>query len=85
MLASRAAFSSSMRTVFIAGVTLVLSATIISQTPPRSAAALAALGPQVGQRVPDFSLVDQRGERRTLESILGPNGAMLVFFRSADW
>ena len=73
-----------MRTFFIAGVTLLLSATMISQ-PPGSAGELAALGPQVGQRVPDFSLVDQGGVRRTLESILGPNGAMLVFFRSADW
>jgi hypothetical protein len=42
-------------------------------------------GPAVGQRVPDFSLTDQGGTTRTLRSILGPNGAMLVFFRSADW
>ena len=43
------------------------------------------LGPQVGQRVPDFSLPDQAGRVRTLESIMGPRGAMLVFLRSADW
>jgi hypothetical protein len=43
------------------------------------------LGPQVGQRVPDFSLPDQTGRVRTLESIMGPRGAMLVFLRSADW
>lgn len=43
------------------------------------------LGPQVGQRVPDFSLKDQSGNVRTLTSIMGPKGAMLVFFRSADW
>ena len=42
-------------------------------------------GPQVGQRVPDFSLPDQLGTARTLSSIMGPKGAMLVFFRSADW
>jgi AhpC/TSA family len=46
---------------------------------------VAALGPQLGQRVPDFSLPDQHGQTRTLASVLGPNGAMLVFFRSADW
>jgi AhpC/TSA family len=46
---------------------------------------LSKLGPQVGQRVPDFNLKDQTGKARTLESILGPKGAMLVFYRSADW
>ena len=45
----------------------------------------ASLGPQVGERVPDFSLPDQDGRERTLESILGPNGAILLFHRSADW
>ena len=43
------------------------------------------LGPQVGQLVPDFSLKDQNGKTWTRQSILGPRGAMLVFFRSADW
>ena len=42
-------------------------------------------GPQVGETVPDFSLVDQFGETRTLQSLMGPNGLMLVFSRSADW
>ena len=46
---------------------------------------LSKLGPQVGQRVPDFNLNDQNGKSWTLDSILGPNGAMLVFYRSADW
>jgi hypothetical protein len=43
------------------------------------------LGPQVGARVPEFSLPDQHGEVRTLSSLMGPKGAILVFFRSADW
>ena len=43
------------------------------------------LGPQVGERVPDFSLPDQNGGTQTLQSIMGPRGAMLVFVRSADW
>ena len=46
---------------------------------------VAALGPQVGEQVPDFSLPDQNGEIRTRESIMGPQGAMLVFVRSANW
>jgi peroxiredoxin len=43
------------------------------------------LGPQVGQRVPDFTLPDQEGRDRSLQSIMGPRGAMIVFVRSADW
>jgi hypothetical protein len=43
------------------------------------------LGPQVGSRVPEFRLVDQHGQSRTLASLTGRNGLMLVFFRSADW
>ena len=43
------------------------------------------IGPQVGARVPDFSLVDQTGATRTLRSLAGKSGTMLVFFRSADW
>jgi cytochrome oxidase Cu insertion factor (SCO1/SenC/PrrC family) len=43
------------------------------------------LGPQIGTRVPSFTLQDQHGQSRTLESLLGAKGAMLVFFRSADW
>lgn len=44
-----------------------------------------ATGPNVGDRVPDFQLLDQNGARKTLASILGPKGALLVFYRSADW
>ena len=42
-------------------------------------------GPEVGQQVPAFSAQDQDGRTQTLKSIMGPKGAMLVFFRSADW
>jgi hypothetical protein len=42
-------------------------------------------GPPVGQRVPDVSAPDQTGRTQTLKSIMGPHGAMIVFFRSADW
>lgn len=36
-------------------------------------------------RIPAFELSDQHGKRQTLESLRGPKGLMLVFFRSADW
>jgi len=43
------------------------------------------VGPQVGTKVPSFTLTDQAGRSRTLASLMGPKGAILVFFRSADW
>ena len=55
-----------------------------TQVPP-VALDVRKLGPQVGERVPDFSLPDQHGEARTLSSLMAPNGVVLVFFRSADW
>jgi hypothetical protein len=42
-------------------------------------------GLQVGARVPEIRLADQTGKVRTFDSIKGPKGAVLVFYRSADW
>ena len=60
-------------------------APIDDATEGRTPIDVAALGPQVGEQAPGFSLPDQNGEIRTLESILGPRGALLLFHRSADW
>ena len=46
---------------------------------------VATLGPQVGAKAIAFRLPDQQGREQTLESVAGPKGTMLVFFRSADW
>jgi hypothetical protein len=59
----------------------ILSAMVLAQV---STAAIKT-GPEVGEKVPAFSATDQNGETQTLASIAGPKGAMLVFFRSADW
>ena len=64
---------------------VLLSAGCSSESQPRVPVDVASLGPQIGERVPDFRLPDQHGDDHTLESILGPNGAMLLFHRSADW
>jgi hypothetical protein len=56
-----------------------------SPSPTRAKIDVSKLGPQVGERVPDFTLKDQNGKTHTLQSIMGPTGAMLVFIRSADW
>ena len=42
-------------------------------------------GPELGQQIPGFAAEDQEGRTETVKSIIGPKGAMLVFFRSADW
>jgi hypothetical protein len=42
-------------------------------------------GPEVGSTLPSFEAPDQNGQPQNLKSILGPKGAMLVFYRSADW
>ena len=45
----------------------------------------AKTGPVVGEVVPAFSATNQTGRIQTLASVMGTKGAMLVFFRSADW
>ncbi len=64
--------------------TLLFSVPVMSQS-SRAPIDVNALGPQVGESVPDFSLRDQNGEAQTLESIMGPRGALILFHRSADW
>ena len=54
-----------------------------AQQPP--AVDVTTIGPKVGEVVPDFELRDQNGTPRRLSSLMGPRGAMLVFYRSADW
>ncbi len=44
-----------------------------------------ALGLAVGQKAPAFSLRDQFGHTQTLDTLKGPHGTVLLFFRSADW
>jgi hypothetical protein len=42
-------------------------------------------GPAIGEKVPAFSLLDQTGKDRSLADLMGTNGLLLVFSRSADW
>jgi hypothetical protein len=45
----------------------------------------ARVGPSIGATAPSFTGVDQFGRQHTLQSLIGRDGLMLVFFRSADW
>ena len=64
---------------------LFLGPAAAQQQPQAPAIDVETLGPQIGATVPDFSLPDQHGVTRSLKSLMGPKGAVLVFFRSADW
>jgi hypothetical protein len=70
--------------VVLAVVSLVAGAAEAQDLTP-SRIEVSKLGPQVGELVPEFSLPDQNGKLWTRDSIMGANGAMLVFIRSADW
>ena len=75
-------FSSKFFSVLV--ITMLASANIALGA-EREPIIVANLGQQVGEQVPDFQLSDQFGETHDLESVMGPNGAMLLFHRSADW
>jgi hypothetical protein len=42
-------------------------------------------GVAVGKSAPTFQARDQFGKEQTISSLMGRNGLVLVFFRSADW
>jgi cytochrome oxidase Cu insertion factor (SCO1/SenC/PrrC family) len=71
--------------VLVATVWLAPSTLISQQSAGTAAVDVETLGPKVGELLPDFSLPDQQGQQRSLKSLIGANGAVIVFFRSADW
>jgi hypothetical protein len=70
--------------IFVLLATLLQAPVAAPQTPVQKID-VSKLGPKIGEQVADFNLKDQNGKTRNLASIVGPEGAMLVFFRSADW
>lgn len=65
---------------------LVLALPLAAATPDAPAAAPDFdPGPAVGQTLPPFELPDQDGRMRSFASLAGPEGLVLVFYRSADW
>jgi hypothetical protein len=60
------------------GVVLLATMSAASPSPPD-------VGPAVGEPIPTFGARDQAGRLRTFDDLKGPNGLVLVFFRSADW
>jgi hypothetical protein len=44
-----------------------------------------SVGLEIGQQAPTFALADQFGHTHSNETLKGPKGTVLLFFRSADW
>jgi hypothetical protein len=74
-----------MRRLILAPILVVVFVLQVQAEGTRTRIDVSKLGPQVGERVPDFQLIDQTGKPQTLQSIMGRRGGMLVFVRSADW
>jgi hypothetical protein len=74
-----------MKTVSISAIVSGILAVALCGQRPLEPVDVRNVGPQVGSTVPAFVLPDQRGQTRTLASLMGPKGLVLVFFRSADW
>ena len=79
----------SFRSILVLGLGLFMTGGGLAREPQANSSAarvdVETVGPKVGEGLPDFSLRNQHGEVRSLKSVLGPNGALIVFFRSADW
>jgi len=68
--------------VFICGFALAMAAQeSISSAPPQPT----SIGLAVGEMAPRFSLRDQNGREVSSDTLKGPKGTVLLFFRSADW
>ena len=63
---------------------VIASLTLISSIANAEMKSIEA-GPQIGSKVADLNLLDQFSDKQDLSNILGPEGAIIVLFRSADW
>jgi hypothetical protein len=56
------------------------------QEKPAAADSVApAIGLEIGQPAPAFALTDQFGHEQSNQTLRGPKGTVILFFRSADW
>jgi cytochrome oxidase Cu insertion factor (SCO1/SenC/PrrC family) len=68
--------------LFLAGLSAVASGQENTST---NHALAPSVGLEIGQQAPIFALPDQFGHERTNETLKGPKGTVILFFRSADW
>jgi hypothetical protein len=55
------------------------------ENPPTNHGVPPSVGLEIGQPAPAFALSDQFGHEQSNETLKGSKGAVLLFFRSADW
>lgn len=67
------------------GITVDFKDLLIQELPATPLSYSERFGPMVGDTIPAFSAPDQNGKMQNLASVAGPKGAVLLFFRSADW
>jgi len=67
------------------GDTVTVRGALDDDTIRVSSVELMSIGLAVGQKAPAFSARDQFGRVQTLDTLKGPHGTVLLFFRSADW
>ena len=67
------------------GDSVTVRGTLDGETIRMASLELISSGLAVGQKAPAFSARDEFGHVQTLDSLKGPNGTILLFFRSADW
>ncbi|MDP9160624.1 MAG: hypothetical protein M3O09_10425 [Acidobacteriota bacterium] len=65
-----------MTKLFVGLLLLGLASSLAAQQMP---------GLHEGRPAAKFKAQDQFGKGQTLSSLMGPNGLVLLFFRSADW
>jgi hypothetical protein len=69
------------------GAALLVTAGVLAQIPTvtKTADKQKEVGPAIGERIPEFKARDQMGRERSLASLAGRSGLLLLFVRSADW
>lgn len=78
-------FVSTCLAAFCAGATLFAQNGADGEAIKKLLSEPSGIGLDAGVAVPALSLKDQTGRLRDRASLSGPNGLVLVFFRSADW
>jgi len=67
------------------GASVTVHGTLDGDSIHVSSLELMSIGLAVGQKAPSFSARDQNARTQSLETLEGPRGTVLLFFRSADW